>query len=279
VTLYGRNIDRLQQTAKEIGVHSISDLRLAVQASQVIFVSVPIPETIPVIKSIIPFLLPDSLIIEVTSIKSGIIPALRNIIEEGATSIHFLSLHPMFGGGAPSLKGRKILFVTFNDDRFGFELLWDSFAQHEALCLETSFKEHDAMMAKVLSCSHFVNLAFLELIRQDFTSIEDVTEDKIQVSLDQLIKIGGTTFGLQKTIAEAVLQEKPEIYGPIQMENPYFLQHLKNFRSFLDEYITMIQNKDQMAFSEFFEGLRKFAKSDIKFEKAYEIFYEFVKHL
>jgi len=270
VIIYGRNAEKLENAAIELGVSAEQNIEQAVKKSEVIFISVTIPETIPTIQQIATYIQSDKILIEIASIKGEIINTFKNITQRSAYHIDWLSIHPMFGPGAVSMKGMKILFIQSDQNPGIHDYFWELFSKHDALCRDTSLEEHDQMMARVLGGPHFFNIAFMKFLEMPPSD---------EFNIQRLLPFAGTTFTLQKTLCEAVLHETRSIYAPIQMENPAFLQRLKEFRQFLDDYIQIIEQKDTIRFNQLFETLRSYAKSDPKFEGAYETLYKLIQHI
>jgi prephenate dehydrogenase len=267
VLLYGRNTEKLTEAANQLGVKKTTDLKFAVSNTDVVWISIPIPETAQIISEIAVYARDQTTIIEIASIKAPIIEQIKIIKQY---NLNFLSIHPMFGPGATSLDQKKMLFILQEPPSETFQYFWNLFAQNGANCVITSGIEHDQIMASVLGGAHFINMFFVKCLEIGFEG---------KIDLEILKKFGGTTFSLQKTISEAVLQENPHIYAPIQMENPYFLERLEKLYHFLGEYIQIIKSKNLTKFIDIFKGLQNFAKTDNSFASAYEIFYRLLSQL
>jgi prephenate dehydrogenase len=265
VKIYGRDAQKLENAAIELEVLAEYDFEQVIQNSEVIMISVPISDTPNVMENVISKAKPNTTIIEITSIKKTVFDTWNRFLPEISTNLHCLSIHPMFGPGTQSLENKKIVFIKIADDTTVFDYFWQLFSNRGAQCHETSMEEHDQIIARVLGDAHFISMAFMTLLS---------LESDPRYSLDNLLPYAGTTFTLQKTIAESVLHESPTIYGTIQLENSEFLHQLECFRKFLDDYIHMVQNKDLEKFTELFENLQTFAEKDPSFSQAYDFFYK-----
>ncbi len=82
------------EVAERLGVRYAHDMMLEVEESDIVLVSVLIEKTVEVIRMVAPRMHPGSLIMDVTSIKSGPVKAMKTYAPKG---VEVLGTHPMFG--------------------------------------------------------------------------------------------------------------------------------------------------------------------------------------
>ncbi|MGQ9469021.1 MAG: prephenate dehydrogenase/arogenate dehydrogenase family protein [Nitrososphaerales archaeon] len=232
----------------------------AVKDADLIMVSVSIESTPNVIKEIEQNLIKGAIVTEISSIKSHVMKALTDLTKKDVIA---LSIHPLFGSGARTLKGKKIAVIPVKDSKKEANLVQKLFP--EAIIDMISADEHDRIMALTLSLPHFLNMVFASTL-----SKEDIKN---------LRRFSGPSFNLQLILAESVLTEKPDIYASIQIMNKHTypcLEKLLNEAKALKEIIR--KNKREELIS-FFERIHENFLRDIEAIKPYEKLYEIVERI
>jgi prephenate dehydrogenase len=261
VVIGGRSPQKNRIIAEELGVESASSNSDAVRGASIVVVSTSIetvPETIMKIKDSIGR---GSIVFDIASVKTGISEALEVLHAKGA---RVTSIHPMFGPGADSIKGKKIIVVPVVKDDTATAWVVDFFQKEGAdVHMVKNAEEHDRIVAITLSLTHFLNISLGRVLaRQDIQKVKE---------------LAGTTFSLQLTLAEAVLSEDPELYYGIESLNPFFKELAVDLMSAMKETYMDLDSKEAFVkhFIESREGLAK----DSQFSTAYERFYRALKSL
>jgi prephenate dehydrogenase len=199
-----------------------------------------------------------AIVFDIASVKGRIPKALLELASRG---VRVISTHPMFGPGADSLAGKKMIVVPITDDKTLTEWVVDLFRNEGSeVQVVKDCEEHDRLIAITLSMVHFLNI-----VLGRFLGRHDIQEIR---------KLAGTTFSLQLTLVEAVLSEDPVLYYSIESLNP-------SFREFLNEFILITQEmawtlKDRDTFVRDFIEARESLSKDPNFHTAYERFYKAV---
>jgi len=81
--------------------------------------------------------------------------ALVGLAQKDSTA---LSIHPLFGFGARTLKGKRIALIPIKGSKKELNLVQRFFP--EAIISVISAEEHDRVMALTLSLPHFLNMVF-----------------------------------------------------------------------------------------------------------------------
>ncbi|MFX1315087.1 MAG: prephenate dehydrogenase/arogenate dehydrogenase family protein [Promethearchaeota archaeon] len=268
ITLVARNRDRLKQVADELEVNYELDLKRSVEDADIVMISIPIPSTPEIIKTIAPFMKKNSLIFDICSLKSEVYKAFHEVHEK--YPVNCLSLHPMFGPGIIDMTNYVLLVLKIGGTKRYNEIvngLLTIFKKSGLIITETTPEIHDLRIALTLGVPHMFNILFLNLLR------------KTGETLSELTKYTGTTFLLQKVFAESIIQREMEMFSDIQIENKEFHKVLNLFEELITEYKNIVQCKDNKRFYKLFtEGL-EFSKEDIHFMDSYQYFYEFMKIL
>jgi prephenate dehydrogenase len=272
VTLHARNRERLAAASQELGVVGQPDLALSVAVADMVVVSVPIRDTPSVLKSVAPLLLEQTIVWEVASVKSGIVPVLERITT--SHRLQCVAVHPMFGGGAPSIAGKVVAMIPVYGGSQALQILRDMFVADGATVFETTTDEHDRMMARVLGLPHMTNILY-GLCQAGLQSPDTPAGDYWR----DLAKFGGTTWRLQGTLAGAVLSESPEVYAQIQLENPYFREEIQRIRGFVLEYLDAVARGDAAAATRLISRASEWARGDPTFPGAHARFNRMVEAL
>ncbi len=149
---------------------------------------------------------PDSIIIEIGSLKSHLIDAIAEVIKSGGKVV---SIHPMFGADVVNLSGRKLIICTNGlpeEERMTEALFSDTTVEISHLRLN----EHDKYILYTLGLSHLINLLMGDVLQSS------------EYDFPSLRRVAGTTFDKQMLTTLEVFSENPYLY--------YSIQHLNKFR-------------------------------------------------
>jgi prephenate dehydrogenase len=251
-------VDKAGEIAKSMNVKMAASNVEAAKRADLILISTPIDVTPKVLVEIAPELSECTVLAEISSLKSRIIPVLKNIAKRGVKT---LSLHPLFGSGARGIVGEKIALIPVIDPLLEEELAKKIFPEAKIILVDCDL--HDRIMALTLALTHFINIVFASIIGEE--------------NINVLKRLGGTTFTLQAVISEAVMCEDPALYASIQMDNEYTIKYLDKFMLKADKLRSIIKEKDFNAFTEIYSEVRGMLSRDEDFEKAYERMYRALK--
>jgi len=227
----------------------------AVEDADLTLVSTPITVVPQVLREIAPSVKEDSIVAEISSLKSHVVPVLLEMAE---THTNTLSIHPLFGPGVKKLEEEKIALIPVVDPASEVESVTRFFPGVEVVVVGA--EEHDRAMALTLSLPHFLNILFASVMSEE--------------DLVFLKKLGGTTFALQLTLSESVMTENPELYASIQMNDEYTVRYLDRFLSKAENVRDWIARKDAKSFTEFYRSAQTSLSRDEDFSKSYERMYK-----
>lgn len=175
----------------------------AAEKADLILVAVPISKTPSVLMHVAKTAKKGALLADVTSVKADVVVAMKKI----KTDIELVSLHPLFGPGASSIKDKDIVVVPVRPGKL-YKNLKKVLKKSGARITEMDVDAHDRMMAIIQCMSHFVLLAYI----QSMKSIK---------GLKQVDKIRTPIFSALMNLAKAVLTGNPDLYGELQVHNKY----------------------------------------------------------
>ncbi|MFX1496529.1 MAG: prephenate dehydrogenase/arogenate dehydrogenase family protein [Promethearchaeota archaeon] len=268
IILNARNKENLKRVANELNVSYAPSLEKSVKDADLVMISVPITVTIETIRKVAPYLKPDSLIFDITSLKTDVVRIFDELKRK--YPINCLSLHPMFGPGIKNMKNYIMLVLRIGGTKNYMYIVDDLirlFKSDGLLITETSPKLHDKYISMTLGIPHMLNIIFLNLLR------------RMKMPLNELTKYAGTTFLLQKIFAESIIQREMDMFGDIQIRNKEFQEVLDEFEKLLREYKKIIQNEDKQSFIDMFYDALDYSKPDNDFKDSYKNFYEFMNIL
>ncbi len=179
-----------------------SDWRHAPSAVDLTVVACPIAVSAGIISALAERAQP-GLVLEVASVKSGLIDTLRSAAGAG---LKICAVHPMFGPDTRLLAGRNVLLMDVGSG--------DAVAEARALFDDTmaelhdiDIEHHDRLMALVLGLSHALNIAFFSALSES------------GLPAAELNAAASTTFARQLAVARNVAAENPSLYFEIQSLN------------------------------------------------------------
>ncbi len=191
--------------AERLGVRYAHDMMKEVEESDIVLVSVLIEKTVDVIRQVAPRMRPGSLIMDVTSIKSEPVKAMKTYAPKG---VEVLGTHPMFGPTMPALKGQTII-LTPVERKTGkwlpeIKALFESDGAHiEVLDAD----EHDEIMAVVQALTHFAYIGI------------GATLKALDFDVQRSRKFMSPVYEIMIDFVGRILDQNPELYASIQ-KNP-----------------------------------------------------------
>ncbi len=189
---------------------------------------------------------PDGLVFDVSSIKSHIAPFLRDANVRG---IKIASIHPMFGPGAPSPRGRNVLICDFGSDDANKET-YDLFSSWGARTIMIELDEHDRLMAYVLGLSHLTSFLFAGSARRSGEKVAGLRE------------VQGPTFEKLVSISREAVNESRRVYHDIQSLNPNSKQMIAAVEDAFRELKAAALDPDPKRFAKIVDADREYMEAE-----------------
>ena len=227
VAIWG--VNKRKDIAETLGVRFADDLDEEIRTSDIIMISVPINITERTIQDIAPKMASGSLLMDITSVKTGPVAAMRKFASE---DVEILGTHPMFGPSIPDIRGQIVIFtpVEGRSTRW-FPLIRSLYEENGAHIEIMDTSEHDRMMAVVQGLTHFAYIS----IGSVFMELEfDVARSRRFMS---------PMYDIMLDLVGRILAQNPYLYAMIQM-NP---EVAKVHRAYIDQcnrMADMVKNKD-----------------------------------
>ncbi|MDH3658043.1 MAG: prephenate dehydrogenase/arogenate dehydrogenase family protein [Nitrosopumilus sp.] len=160
-------------------------------------------------------------LIEISSEKSKVVSSLSKM----PAKINPICIHPMFGPGVKTIKGQNIISVPIKDAKKELTVAKSLFEGANFVTIDAV--EHDKKIAVILGLTHLMNLVFANIVSKDEKMV--LTE-----------KMSGTTFRVQKTLAESIMTESPELIETI-IANPEIRRVAEEFWKDIGRLLTAVQ--------------------------------------
>ena len=258
VVISGRSESKLMEVKRQLGVEVASSVE-AVKSADAVLLSVSIESFEEVVKEISPYIQPEQVVVDITSIKVLPVSAMHKYLKTGLV----LGAHPLFGPGAKGVANQNFVLTPTNDKE-------SALAQKIREYLETrggrvslmTPEEHDEKMTVILGLSHFIAIVSADTL---------LSSDK----LAQPGEISGITYKVLLTLVESVISENPELYASLQMNLPGLTGIEELFQRKAKEWADLVKNKDRQKFIQQMSALRdKLERGNPDFGKAYENMYK-----
>jgi prephenate dehydrogenase len=203
VTVWGPSGKR--DVAEKLGVRYCQDMMKEVEESDVVLLSVPIEKTVEVIRQVAPRMRSGSLLMDLTSLKSEPVKAMRTYAPKG---VEVLGTHPMFGPTMPSPRGQTIIFTPVPRKGERWHPLMRALFESDGARIELlSPEEHDEIMAVVQALTHF---AFIGI---------GATLKALDFDVERSRKFMSPVYEIMIDFVGRILDQNPELYASIQ-KNP-----------------------------------------------------------
>ena len=225
-----------------------SDLKAVVSDADIIFLSPPVLQIVPMVEKILPFLKSGTILTDAGSTKQFIWQELKKILPP---DIYYIAGHPMTGKEKSGVEvADKNLFkgkayVIAEDTGAPPEVkekLMSVLRLTEANFLEIDIAKHDRCASII---SHVPHLAAAALV----TLLNDAGED-----LDSCLKLVGGGFKDTTRIASS----NADMWADICMTNGEAIEcHLRQLQDILGEVADAVRRKDRDAVHDYFAAAKK----------------------
>ena len=189
-------------------------------------------------------------LIEISSEKSKVVSSLLKM----PAKINPICIHPMFGPGARSIKGQNIISIPIKDAKKELAVAKELFEGANFITIDAI--EHDKRIAVILGLTHLMNLVFANIVSKDE-----------KISLTE--KMSGTTFRVQKTLAESIMTESPELIETI-IANPEIRRVAEEFWKDIGKLLTAVQESKTEEVIEYIKACQTRLSANTNLDASYK---------
>jgi chorismate mutase/prephenate dehydrogenase len=212
----------------------------AAEVADVTVISVPIDVTEQVIRNVGPRVRPESLLMDVTSVKSE---PMRAMLE--ATRANVVGTHPMFGPSVHSVQGQRVVVCRGRGDHWA---QWVSamFTARGLAVVEATAEHHDRMMATVQVLTHFQ------------TQVHGLTLARLGAPLAESLRFTSPAYLMELYMGARHFAQSADLYGPIEMKNPATPSVTATYLDAANEVAGILASGDRARFREMFSEVKAF---------------------
>jgi chorismate mutase/prephenate dehydrogenase len=218
-----------------------SALEPALQQADVVVLAAPISETAALIDRLTTTR-PRGLVFDICSLKSPLVAAIERARQAG---LRIASVHPMFGPRVEVLADRNIVVCDCGDAKSAAEAR-SLFESTSARLVTMPLAEHDKLMSCVLGLSHLSSLIFGRALATSGLAYE------------RLAEVASTTFRAQLGVTIPVVNENPDLYYEIQVENDHTGAILDSLAQAFSAYRGAIEGEHRAGFKAMMDESRAF---------------------
>jgi prephenate dehydrogenase len=202
--------------ADKLGVRYAKDMMSEVEKSDIVLLSVPIDRTVEVIRQVAPHMHSGSLLMDVTSLKSEPMRAMKTYAPKG---VEVLGTHPMFGPSMPTVNGQTIIFTpALRRGKRWLSLIRELFESDGARIEMMNPEEHDEIMAVVQALTHFAYIGI------------GATLKALDFDVERSRRFMSPVYEIMIDFVGRILDQNPELYASIQ-KNPKAMRVRQTFVS------------------------------------------------
>lgn len=263
VTISGREKKKLIEAGKKLGVATADNIAAA-KNTDVIVLSVTIENFESVVKELSPFVKPEQIVVDITSVKTMPVEVMHKYLKTNS----LLGIHPVFGPGARGVANQNfVLTPTNNEEQKLAEKVKEYLESRNARVTLTTPEEHDKTMAVVLGLAHFISITAADTLANSG-------------NLPLMRALAGSTYRVLLTLVESVISEDPNLYATLQMNLPNLAEFEEQFRQNAREWSDLVKSKDRQGFIRRMTAVRKkLEESNPDFGKAYENMYRMMESI
>ncbi len=216
--------------------------------SDVVVISVPIADTVEVIRELGPLVRENGLLMDLTSIKKGPLEAMLQ-----CSRAEVVGAHPLFGPEEEHIAEQKVAICPGRGER-GLRWLTGILEEAGIRVMVMDPEEHDRFMGLIQGASHFSTLALALCISRSGFSFDDVLRCATRNFKRRLDRIG------------AMAEQPSELYESLLMANPGAGEFIERYGDAVEKMMGIIRKGDRRTFRELFHSLKHFFKANQKGE-------------
>ena len=205
--------------------------------ADMVMISVPIDIACRVIRDISPFLPPETVLCDITSIKTQPLAAML-----AAYAGPVVGLHPLFGPSTSSLD-KQVIVATPGRDEHACQWILDQFTAWGGIIVPSDAKEHDDIMAIVQALRHFATFAFGQFLNRQ------------RISLARTLEFSSPIYRLELGMVGRLFAQDSSLYSEIIFASPERRKLLQDFLTSLNENRDMLERGDKDLFQEEFRKI------------------------
>ena len=226
-----------------LGRNDWGNARQLLGKADLVIVTVPIEQTIPIIEKTAPYLTPSTTLADLTSIKA---PIVQTMLDRHPGPV--LGLHPMFGPGIESFSSQNVVVCSGRQQQ-AYQWFLDLIASKGGKLIWSTPQEHDRIMAVVQAIRHFSTFGLGAFLASE------------QIDLDRTLKFATPLYRIQLDLVSRLFAGDASLYLDVMSlgDRPQVISRLAATYSRLAE---LLEQGDRDALIEEFKITRNFFKQE-----------------
>ncbi|WP_244142053.1 bifunctional chorismate mutase/prephenate dehydrogenase [aff. Roholtiella sp. LEGE 12411] len=219
------------------------DANQLLNQAELVLVSVPIEQTVDVIKRAAKYLSPITALCDITSIKTQPTQAM---LEH-----HFgpvMGLHPMFGPNIKSFLGQKVVVCPGRNDD-SFQWLLDFIKSQGGELVVSTPEEHDQMMVIIQATQHFCRFSLGVFLAQ------------AKIDIDRSLTMSTPSYRQEIDILKRLFSQNPHLCVDIMLATENRCQAINSLANTFSRLARLVTTKDRAALLQEFETTQSFFSS------------------
>jgi prephenate dehydrogenase len=221
-----------------VGRDQAVDLPALAKTCEVIVVSVPITETLEVIRQIGPHMAEDSLLMDLTSVKKA---PLAEMMKRSRAQV--VGAHPLFGPEGPRQDfGRVVLCQGRGEEGLAWIVAVFERAGIGVQLMDSD--SHDRLMGMIQGVQHFATLSLALTLCRSGLDPETVTQ------------CATTTFRSVLDRIIAMTSQSPQLFQSLLMDNGYASPFVEAYLKSAGDLYRIVKERDRGSFETLFHDLK-----------------------
>ncbi len=191
---------------------SDGDNKEVLRSSDIVLFAVPLHETVDIIRDLIPYIRPDQLVMDLSSLK---IQPIHAMLDSPAAVV---GLHPMFGGSISSFMGQTMVACPVRIAPLEWSHLRRLFENQGIRIKECTPEKHDYMMSIIQVLFHVTTMLTGRVLRE------------MGVDVSETMEYTSPSYRLEMNLLGRIFAQNASLYSAITQMNPYtqvVLAHLE----------------------------------------------------
>lgn len=261
-------------TKNKTGVFFSGEIKDFINEADLIVFCTPTWVTLDIITKHNTLFKPNSLIIEISSLKESVHKRFQNLPSK-PKKLEIISVHPMFGPGA-SLNSDKntLIYVPIDKSRKDQE-------SQVLECLFPNFKittidspsEHDTLISLMISLIYFINLIYARIIINVSNSIKS---EKNNVNIERMKELSGSSFKIQSLLTESIMTDDNSLFLSLLLDSPKSLELIKEYGNLYNEMTSLLDKRDNALLDKIISQTRNELVDKVDISKSYDLLYKFI---
>ena len=217
-----------------LGRNDWGNARQILGTADLVIVSVPIEQTVPIIEKTARYLTASTVLADVTSIKTPIVQAM---LDRHPGPV--LGLHPMFGPGVDSFLSQNVVVCPGRQQQ-AYQWFLDFIASRGGKLIRCTPQEHDQMMVIVQAIRHFSTFALGAFLAEE------------EIDLSRTLEFASPLYRMQLNLVSRLFAGDASLYLNVMLpgERPQIISRLAATYNRLAE---LLEKSDRTALTQEFE--------------------------